>query len=193
MELPKRPGSEFKYSNTGIALLDHLQERVSGATFDELVRERICKPLGVTATRVLQPPVRIASMPHGHDPFGKAAPYLNLQVMAPSGALKSNADDLIRYVSAQLGLVKSDLFPLMKRTQQIVHRKDSGSPQTSLTSRARFRSPRITKSWKLPERLPRRQSPVQDAGLPASKNCFISASLKTLLEIISSSIAPKNP
>jgi CubicO group peptidase (beta-lactamase class C family) len=45
-----RPGSDYRYSNSGYALLALIVERASGRTFAVFLRERIFQPLGMTST-----------------------------------------------------------------------------------------------------------------------------------------------
>ena len=45
-----RPGSSYRYSNSGYALLALIVERASGRTFATFLRERIFQPLGMTNT-----------------------------------------------------------------------------------------------------------------------------------------------
>lgn len=45
-----RPGSEFRYSNSGYALLAMIVEQVSGERFADFLAERIFAPLGMTHT-----------------------------------------------------------------------------------------------------------------------------------------------
>ncbi|EMI26414.1 serine hydrolase domain-containing protein [Rhodopirellula europaea] len=51
-ELPVmfEPGSQWRYSQTGINTAARIVEVVSGMTFDRFVEERICKPLGMADT-----------------------------------------------------------------------------------------------------------------------------------------------
>ena len=45
-----RPGTGYRYSNSGYALLALIVQRASGQTFAKLLRERIFQPLGMTDT-----------------------------------------------------------------------------------------------------------------------------------------------
>jgi CubicO group peptidase (beta-lactamase class C family) len=47
-------GERFKYCNAGFVVLALIAERVSGATYHELVRERVCKPAGMDDTVFLR-------------------------------------------------------------------------------------------------------------------------------------------
>lgn len=48
------PGERFAYSNSGYVVLALIAERVSATPFDELVRERVCKPAGMVDTEFLR-------------------------------------------------------------------------------------------------------------------------------------------
>jgi len=55
------PGTEFRYSNTGFCLLEQIVEKTAGQPFATFLRQHILDPLGMTATRLYEPP---GSIPH---------------------------------------------------------------------------------------------------------------------------------
>ncbi len=48
-----KPGEKWSYSNTGYAILGFLIRKVSGQSYEDFLRARIFKPLGMSATRVI--------------------------------------------------------------------------------------------------------------------------------------------
>lgn len=56
------------------------------------------------------------------DKDGKLAPRYNFQVIASSGAFFSTANDLSRFVAANLDITQTELNPLIRRTQIIRHK-----------------------------------------------------------------------
>jgi CubicO group peptidase (beta-lactamase class C family) len=72
-------------------------------------------------TRIKLTPALKTRIATGHDKDGKRTPYYNLQVMAGAGALCSTANDLLKYLSANLGLSQTHLKPLMDKMQVIRH------------------------------------------------------------------------
>ncbi|MDZ4404313.1 serine hydrolase [Prosthecobacter sp.] len=120
-QLTNAPGARFEYSNAGMSLLGHAMERASGESFESLVLRRICRPLHMDSTRTTLTPEMKSRMATGHAPNGERAANLNLQVMAGAGALKSSVNDLLKYVSAQLGFTASELGPLIAESQVIRH------------------------------------------------------------------------
>lgn len=119
------PGAQVSYSNTGTALLGHVLALKADMNYESLVTERICRPLGMDSTRVTLTPEMKARLAVGHGQNGNRAPNWIFQVYDGTGGLHSSANDLLKYVSANLGLEKSDLTPLMEKTRVIRHRNTS--------------------------------------------------------------------
>jgi D-alanyl-D-alanine-carboxypeptidase/D-alanyl-D-alanine-endopeptidase len=125
--LTQDPGAEFRYSNAGIALLGNAIERKSGHDFESLVRERICTPLHMDSTYVVVPADLKPRLATGHDDYGNRHPGMILQVIIPAGGIRSTANDMLKYVSANVGLQPSVLTPLMQKTHPIRHPKSNDS------------------------------------------------------------------
>jgi D-alanyl-D-alanine-carboxypeptidase/D-alanyl-D-alanine-endopeptidase len=119
--LTQDPGAEFRYSNAGIALLGNAIERKSGRDFESLVRERICVQLHMDSTCVSVPADLKPRLATGHDDDGNRHPGMILQVIIPAGGIRSTASDMLKYVSANIGLQPSTLTPLMRKTHPIRH------------------------------------------------------------------------
>jgi CubicO group peptidase (beta-lactamase class C family) len=122
--LRRDPGTEFEYSNVGMALLGHVIELRTGTNFESLAVNRICRPLHMDSTCITLAPELKARLAMGHDDSGKPSPPWKLQAYSPAGDIHSTANDLLKYVSANAGLAPSNLTPLMKETQ-VVRFKDS--------------------------------------------------------------------
>jgi len=135
--LDRDPGSKFEYSNVGMALLGHILALKAGTNYEALVVERICRPLKMNSTRITLPPELRARLARGHDQLGKPAPNWEVQVYDGAGGLRSTANDLLKYVSANLGLTPSSLTPLMEQTQVIRHKGTSDHGDTAMAWYAR--------------------------------------------------------
>jgi CubicO group peptidase (beta-lactamase class C family) len=130
-ELPVEPGAKFQYSNIGMSLLGHVMELRAQTNFDALVVNRICRPLKMHDTGVKLAPHLNQRLAVGHDENGRRAEYYDFQVMHGAGALCSTADDLLKYLAANLGFTESSLNPLIKIMQVIRH---TGSPEMGNTA-----------------------------------------------------------
>jgi len=125
--LTREPGSSFEYSNVGMGLLGHLLARRAGRTYEELVVERICAPLGMDSTRVTLNPELEARLAPGHFRTGEPARHWMLAPpLAGAGAFRSTANDMLRFLAANIGLEPSPLSRAMQAAQQA--RADSEWP-----------------------------------------------------------------
>jgi serine-type D-Ala-D-Ala carboxypeptidase/endopeptidase len=116
------PGTKFEYSNTGMGLLGHVISLKAGKDYETLVVERICRPLDMQGTRITLTPELKARLATGHDKSEKQVVNWGFQVMAGAGAIRSTANDMLKYVAANLGLTQSNLTPLIENTHVIRHR-----------------------------------------------------------------------
>jgi D-alanyl-D-alanine-carboxypeptidase/D-alanyl-D-alanine-endopeptidase len=94
---PAEPGA-FRYSNLGYELLGAALAAAAGTSWPDLLWQRICRPLGMTATSIK--PDR--SSARGHDRAGLPVPYWNSAPLPAAGALLSSPADLEKFLRAQL-------------------------------------------------------------------------------------------
>lgn len=130
--LGSRPGTSFTYSNLGMGLLGHALERAAGSSYEELVRRRIAEPLGMTSTRTeLTPNLATRLAPGFYDawrfgPLGVELPVPRSEhpVLQGSGALLSSAEDLLRFLAANLDPPPTPLGDAVRESH--VRRRDRG-------------------------------------------------------------------
>jgi D-alanyl-D-alanine-carboxypeptidase/D-alanyl-D-alanine-endopeptidase len=106
-KLTHDPGSKYAYSNLGAGLLGTALSRRAGMGYEDLVLSRICRPLGMADTRVTLDPEQTIRLAHPYTKQGKSASYWTLDAFAGAGALRSTADDLLKFARANLGLSPS--------------------------------------------------------------------------------------
>jgi D-alanyl-D-alanine-carboxypeptidase/D-alanyl-D-alanine-endopeptidase len=111
-------GTAWDYSNTGAGLLGHALARKAGLSYEDLLIKRICKPLGMESTRITLTKDLRGRMAAGHTMPGHPRPCWDFDVLAPAGAIKSSANDMLRYVAANLGLGKNPLQSAMNLCHQ---------------------------------------------------------------------------
>jgi CubicO group peptidase (beta-lactamase class C family) len=113
--LTRDVGEKYEYSNFGAGLLGHILSLKAGADYETLIVNRICKPLGMESTRERLTPQMRARLATGHDRSGKAVSNWDIPTLAGAGALRSTANDMLKFLAANLGLTKSKLLPAMQR------------------------------------------------------------------------------
>ncbi len=116
--LPRDIGTQFEYSNLGVALLTQAITKTAGQDYETLVRTRILEPLGMTDTAITLTPAMTDRFATGHDGQRRRAPYWSFDAFAGMGAYRSTATDMAKFVAAASGAVSTPLdaaFALMLR------------------------------------------------------------------------------
>lgn len=101
--LRREPGGRPLYSNLGYGLLGHVLAVRAGLSYEQLVEERICGPLGLGDTCVSVSAAALARFAQGHDRRGRPVQHWDLPVLAGAGALRSTVADLLAFLRLQLG------------------------------------------------------------------------------------------
>ena len=112
-QLTRDIGSEYEYSNLGVGLLGHVLALRAGMSYEALLRTRICEPLGMKDTRITLTPEMKARLAVGHSEALSAVPNWDLPTFAGAGAIRSTANDMMTFLAANLGLVKTPLAQAM--------------------------------------------------------------------------------
>ena len=99
-----QPGTSYRYSNTGYALLALVVARASGEDFAAFLRERIFLPLGMSGTLAYQEGVAsIAHRAYGysyeHSAWGRTDQSVTSAVLG-DGGVYSSIDDLAKWDAA---------------------------------------------------------------------------------------------
>ncbi len=117
-ELRRDIGSEYEYSNIAVALLGNALERAAGASYEELLRERILEPLVMRMTSTVVDGELHRWMTRGHGEDGRVAPYRNWPHLPAMGALRSNAEDMLAFLKANVGPPDSRLERVMRKAYE---------------------------------------------------------------------------
>jgi len=125
-QLTRDIGSQYEYSNLGGGLLGHVLARHAGMDYEKLVRSRICEPLGMRSTAITLSEEMKTRFAVGHDGTMQKVAYWDLPTLAGAGALRSTANDMLTFVAANLGYVKTPLAPAM--AAMLAVRRPTGVP-----------------------------------------------------------------
>jgi serine-type D-Ala-D-Ala carboxypeptidase/endopeptidase len=129
-ELPRDPGASYEYSNLGFGLLGYALTQLKHTTYSALADEEILKPLGMTMTGIVFTDAMRAHLAPGHLYTGEAAKNWDLDALAGAGAIRSTANDMLRYLKANMGIDASPLAAAMKLGQQ--PRREMGKTRIGL-------------------------------------------------------------
>lgn len=103
---PKRTlksNEQISYSNLGVALLGHILAQRIGVSYEQAVVGRICDQLDMPDTRITLTPGQKERLSPPHSANGKPGHNWDLPAFAGAGALRSTADDMLKFLAANLG------------------------------------------------------------------------------------------
>jgi D-alanyl-D-alanine-carboxypeptidase/D-alanyl-D-alanine-endopeptidase len=124
--------SKWRYSNIGYGLLGNILTIVAQKDFETLVKDEICRPLGMNSTVISLTPTQRSNIATGHAETGVPAGFTDLGAIEAGGALRSNVNNLLTFAEANLGLIKTDLLPAMKLTHVLQAKKDGNDTYTTM-------------------------------------------------------------
>jgi CubicO group peptidase (beta-lactamase class C family) len=116
-QLPRDIGAQYEYSNLGAGLLGHILSLKAGVSYETLIKNQITNPLKMKDTTIQISSRQQARFTKGHNRFGNPVSYWDLPTLAGAGGLRSTANDLLTFLSANLQLKSSPL----NRTLQKMH------------------------------------------------------------------------
>jgi D-alanyl-D-alanine-carboxypeptidase/D-alanyl-D-alanine-endopeptidase len=109
------PGIRYEYANLGFGLLGVALARRAGKSYEELMIERVCNPLGLYHTRITLSDDMRRHLVQPHDKELKPTPLWDMQAMAGGGAFRSDAKDLTMFLKACMGLKQTPLSASIAR------------------------------------------------------------------------------
>jgi len=104
------PGTHYQYANLGFALLGIALARRAGKSYEELLIERVCNPLGLAHTRVTLSGDMRHHLAQGHNPENlKPAQRWDMRDLPEMGGVLSSARDLTVLLKASMRLTRTPL------------------------------------------------------------------------------------
>jgi D-alanyl-D-alanine-carboxypeptidase/D-alanyl-D-alanine-endopeptidase len=94
------PGTHYEYSNLGFGLLGHVLALRADSSYEDLLVSRVCAPLGLADTRISLNDSMRGRLAQGHLSNLKTASNWDLPTLAGAGALRSTANDIVKFMRA---------------------------------------------------------------------------------------------
>jgi serine-type D-Ala-D-Ala carboxypeptidase/endopeptidase len=124
-KLPREIGTKYEYSNLGAGLLGHLLSIKADLDYEALIAKQITQPLQMHDTRIHLNPDQTTRFATGHDRRNRAVPYWDLPTLTGAGSLRSSANDLLKFLAANLDLQPSPINASLQKTHKIQQQTDS--------------------------------------------------------------------
>ncbi|MFO0911094.1 MAG: serine hydrolase domain-containing protein [Isosphaeraceae bacterium] len=124
------PGQRYEYSNVGYAIAGLMAEETTGRSWEDLMRDRLFKPLGMTSTGFGIPGIGTrVDQPWGHhDEGGTIRPIRadNAAAMGPAGTIHASMADWARFSALHLRAARGKPSVLAASTFRKLHTPPSG-------------------------------------------------------------------
>ena len=102
-----------------MGLLGVVLARVGGGSYEDVVRERILEPLGMSMTGITLDGDMRDWMAEGHNQQGNVVPLWDAQAIAGAGALRSNVEDMLTFLAANTGPPETQLERSMRASHEV--------------------------------------------------------------------------
>src|SRR5262249_20239672 len=111
VKLEFEPGTDSTYSNFGLMLLGYLLGRQTGTNCENLIKAQICSPLGMDQTTMQLKAEQRSHAACGYRALAKlgplelglrSAPWFDSGELGGAGALRSSANDMLKYLKANM-------------------------------------------------------------------------------------------
>ncbi len=99
----REPGDDYEYSNLAVGLLGQLMVRANhAASYEALLKERVCGPLGLKDTMITIPKALEPRFTPSYDANLDLVHHWTITALAGAGAIRSTVNDMIAYARAQI-------------------------------------------------------------------------------------------
>jgi CubicO group peptidase (beta-lactamase class C family) len=122
VRLKNVPGRVSRYSNLGAGLLGHVLCLAAGSDYERLVKERICRPLGMADTTIALTAEQQQRMAQGHAK-GKPVSNWDFPTLAGAGALRSTIRDMLKFLHANIEPDSTPLADTVRLTHELQTRR----------------------------------------------------------------------
>jgi len=117
--LSRSPGEKSEYSNLGVGLLGHLLARQADTTYEQLLRDRIAKPLDMANTTITLNKQQRSRLAPPHLGYGQASSNWDVPALAGAGAIRSTGKDMLKFVQADLDPPAGEIGKAMQLAWQV--------------------------------------------------------------------------
>ena len=118
-KLTRSPGAKSEYSNLAGGLLGHVLSLKAERTYEQLLRERIATPLGMSHTNIILNAKLRSRLAKPHLDDGTAAANWDIPTLAGAGAIRSTVNNMLRFVRANLNPPPGDVGKAIEIAWQV--------------------------------------------------------------------------
>ncbi len=116
-KLKNSPGNTWMYSNLAFGLAGKVLERITGSSYEQLVKSHVCDVLDMRDTGIDIFESHKHKLATGYSFRNKQTDYWNVPAIEAAASLRSTTSDMIKFLKASLGLTKTKLSPVFEYCQ----------------------------------------------------------------------------
>jgi CubicO group peptidase (beta-lactamase class C family) len=133
VKLQSAPGTKACYSNFGMTLLGYLLARRAGSSYETVVKQQVCLPLGMQDTTITLDRAQAPRAAQGYRAVWRCGPLLLALRSAPwfknndlggAGALRSTAADMLKYLQANMRPDGQPLEHALRESHRVLFKED---------------------------------------------------------------------
>jgi CubicO group peptidase (beta-lactamase class C family) len=132
VELDRDIGEKYEYSNLALGMLGHILELQYKKDYEAILVDKIANTLGMDNTRVVFTPNMIKHLAKGHE-NGEEVENWDLPALVGAGGIRSSAVDMVKYVQANMGVIKSPLYDAMQLSHKTAYENEDQKFEIGLT------------------------------------------------------------
>ncbi len=117
LKLKNSPGNTWMYSNLAFGLAGKILERITGNSYEQLVKRHICNVLDMRDTGIDVFESHKNKLATGYSFRNKQTDYWNVPAIEAAASLRSTTSDMLKFLKASLGLSKTKLSPVFEYCQ----------------------------------------------------------------------------
>ncbi len=132
LELTLAPGMSQEYSNFAVSVLGYLIAENAGKSYQDLLQERIAKPLEMVDCSVDLSEDQNGRLATPHASFGEPTPKWNWADLPGAGGACASLDDMMRFAKAQLNPPEGKLGEAIELAWTLHTKADASGPAMGL-------------------------------------------------------------
>jgi serine-type D-Ala-D-Ala carboxypeptidase/endopeptidase len=113
----------YGYSNLGMGVLGNILELKYRKKYEDIIKKEICTPLAMHNTTMTLSRIQKAQLAQGYDEEGEPTPVWQDTVLAGAGSFLSNAEDMIKFIQANLDETNSSISPQLIACHKLQNNK----------------------------------------------------------------------
>jgi CubicO group peptidase (beta-lactamase class C family) len=112
-------GVNYEYSNFAVGLLGTILAQQNQLSYEELLLQKICKPLNLRNTKISLDTTDKNNFAQGFDEKGKATSAWDLNTLAGAGGIRSTTNDMAKFVEANMTKAPKQIQEAIELSQKV--------------------------------------------------------------------------